>query len=363
MFFAFIIYTAFVVIGIVYLLYPLWLLIGLRKTVSDSISLDASKLDVSVILLTYNGGDFVKQKALLLLDEISVFRNSELVIIDDCSSDACVDFVDNIETDKVKIIRKCERKGIPDSMNTAVNSAVYENIVFCDQRQNISAGSIAVLVNELETDDTGAVSSCISHISRDNCFSVIRKYENIIKKLESGSGSLIGVYGPLYAIKKGVYTDIPDEIILDDLYLSMKILTQKKIKFVSSCLIYDEDVNKLFDYQRIRRYLAGFYQVVSDKTLMKSLNWRHKLMLFWHKYLRLAIPLLFFISVIVTGILALNSTVFAIAFGAVLTGIIYSLLNFSPQVILTNSIRINIYYFIAFFDLMIFGIKRIYDKN
>jgi hypothetical protein len=118
----------------------------------------------------------------------------------------------------------------------------------------------------------------------------------------------------------------------------MKILARKRIKFVSSCLIFDEDVNKLFDYQRVRRYLAGFYQVVSDKSLMKSLNWRHKIMLFWHKYLRLVIPVLFFISVIVTGMLALNSTAFAIAFGVLFIGIIYSLLDFLPQVILTNSV-------------------------
>jgi glycosyltransferase involved in cell wall biosynthesis len=75
---------------------------------------DASKLDVSVILLTYNGGDFVRQKAIALLDEISEFKNCELIIIDDCSSDACVDFVNSNDNPKLKLIRKCERKGIPD---------------------------------------------------------------------------------------------------------------------------------------------------------------------------------------------------------------------------------------------------------
>ncbi|HOY38837.1 MAG: glycosyltransferase [Bacteroidales bacterium] len=348
-----IIYGLFIALLFLYLMYPLWLLIYSHKH-NQTESFDVTAYEVSVVLFSYNGGDFLKTKILFLLKEISKFRNAELIVIDDFSQDGSIESICSIENENnLRIIRKCEHKGIPDSMNTAVQYASYSSIVFCDQRQQLECGAIALLVNKLEHDDCCAASSCISHISKDNCFSWIRRYENIIKNLESCSGSLIGVYGPLYAFKKSAFSPVPAGIILDDLYLSLKILSKGKIIFVKDCIIYDENVDRLFNYKRTKRYVNGFAQIIADRQLMTELSPKHKLMLFWHKYLRLVIPVLFIAVLILTVIYAFHSYIAFLLFSALMLGVIYSLTPDLPQFFLTNSFRINTYYFIAILELMV----------
>lgn len=349
---ALVIYGLFAAVVLLYFLYPMWLLF-MSDGKRQANKLNAENTDVSLVLFSYNGGKFLKNKVLFLLGELSKFRNAELIIIDDCSFDDSIENIIGIACEpRLIIIRKCEHKGIPDSMNAAVNAALYQNIVFCDQRQQLEEGAITRLVSELEYGDSCAVSSCISHISKDNCFSWIRKYENIIKNLESGSGSLIGVYGPLYAFKKTAFSEVPSGIVLDDLYLSLKMLSRGKIRFIDECVVFDENVDKLFNYNRIKRYLYGFYQIVSDRLLLKELTSKHRAMLLWHKYLRLIIPVLFVASIVLTGILALQSYTFTLVFAVLALSLAYSFAPFLPQFFVTNAIRINIYYFIACLALL-----------
>ena len=124
----------------------------------------------------------------------------------------------------------------------------------------------------------------------------------------------MGVYGPLYAIKKECYTVIPDYIILDDLYLSLKILKSKQIKIIKECQIIDEEIVVLYDYNRAKRYIYGFLQLIKENELISKLNTRQMIMLFWHKYLRLSIPVFLFLSYICLGILSIFQLTYLVIF-------------------------------------------------
>jgi len=341
----------------VYALYPVMLIL-LRKVKFKSRAPDESVDEISLIYLSHNGKPYLQNKISVLLEYLRPFQKWELIIIDDCSEDGSKDVLKSYKnTNGIQIIQKNEQKGIPHSMNLAVESALYKNIVFCDQRQEISGNNhlLKELIIPLIYEDIGAVSACISPIDKSKKFSLLRKYENFIKSLESRNGNLIGVYGPLYAVKKELYSPLPENIILDDLYLSLGVLKSKRIILLPAVEIFDDNFSFLYDYKRIKRYLEGFFQILQDRSLVKGLGMKQFTMLLWHKYVRLFIPVMLLMSYIGSVIMIFRGTEYLIVCG-ILTALI--LISFLPckykiQFRLKNFIRINFLYVFATSDILL----------
>jgi poly-beta-1,6-N-acetyl-D-glucosamine synthase len=345
--------TAFIII--LYLVYPLWLtFITSDKSVSVK---ETEEINcVSVILLSYNGINYLEEKINFLIREISGFKCYELIVIDDDSTDGSAEILNKFRSNEhVKVLYNSKQEGIPFCMNLGVANANYDNVIFCDQRQVLSEGSLKKIVEPLKYANVGAVSGCISILDKGKKCSYLRKHENFLKIKESKTGSLIGVYGPFYAIKKQCYSLIPEHIILDDLYLSLKILKSGQIELSQECQITDDDFSSLYDYKRTKRYLSGLLQLLKEKSLIGDLNYRQMTMLFWHKYLRLIIPSLLFLCYISLGIGLANGIEFIITF---CVGTAIALLSILPgrfmcRFRLKNLVRMNVFYFIAFLDILI----------
>lgn len=342
-------------------MYPLWLMHASGDAIPEDIS---GEIDgVTIIYLSRNGAAFVSDKINFLKKELQVFEQSEIIVIDDNSSDGSIGILESFGGDtNISIIFNEKQKGIPNSMNKGVAAAKYNYIVFCDQRQKLSNQAIEKLILALKNRKVGAVSASISHFDQQNRFSFIRAGENFIKSYEAKNGSLIGVYGPLYAIKKEHYSQIPDDIILDDLYLTLKILKSNHVSIIKDCKIIDMHETLLISYERTKRYLRGFFQLLIGKDLIKPLSKKQIVMLFWHKYLRLLIPLLLLIEYISLGVKSLTSWEYFIAFIIMsIVGLISMLLQKAKiSFFLQNFVQINIYYAMAFFDLLF--IDFLYNK-
>jgi cellulose synthase/poly-beta-1,6-N-acetylglucosamine synthase-like glycosyltransferase len=312
--------------------------------------------EVSVILLCYNQRERIRGKIQALLKELTHFRNFELIVLDDCSTEQIPGILQEyIHHPNVKIILKKEQRGIPHSMNLGVRLAQYNRVVFSDVRQQLSSQVIQQLVAPLEDPEIGAVSSCLAARTGKRSYSILRWYENILKKLESRTGNLIGVYGPLYAIRKDCYREMPNHIILDDLYNGLRILGSKKVIMVECCRIFDEDFSTLYDYHRSKRYLLGFLQILQEGFLFRKLSTRHRIMLFWHKYIRLLFPVLLFLFYIFTGIEAFIQPYYLLLFGFLTFAGLFSVwpsLHRNPFRI-RDILRINVYYLVAIFDILI----------
>jgi len=313
---------------------------------------------ISVILLSYNGMQYLNEKINFLIRELSAFDLKELIIIDDHSIDGSGKLLANFRNiENVRVVFNGKHRGIPFLMNLGIANAKYETVIFCDQRQVLSEGIVNKIVEPLKYKDIGAVSGCISDMDKENHCSVIRRHENFLKLKESSAGSLIGVYGPFYAIKKQCYSRIPENIILDDLYLSLKILKSKKVVLRDDCQISDDCFSDLYDYKRTRRYLAGLLQILRDTSILKELNLKHLTMLIWHKYLRLLIPVSLFLIYITLGLKVFQAIEFQIFYSFFTFAIILAILPFKflSFLKLRNIIRLNVFYFIALIDLIITG--------
>lgn len=344
------------------LAYPLWLMTLPATKQLDKV-MESKNDGVSLIIPCYNEQHRIRKKIQSLLKELACFRDYELIIIDNCSTDGTQDILKEfVNHAYVKVILKDEQRGIPHSMNLGVSLANYDRIVFSDVRQQLSCNVLRKLVSPLNDPEIGAVSACLTARTGKKKYSVLRFYENFLKNMESRTGNLIGVYGPLYAIRKECYRPMPHQIILDDLYNGLNVLATKKVIILDNCQIVDEDFSKLYDYHRSKRYLLGFLQILKENSLVSRLNNRQKIMLFWHKYIRLVLPLLLFICYVSLGILGLNDKVYLILFGIMsLLGIlaVWPALNkFNFK--LRDIARINIYYLGAMIDILI---NRSFSKH
>lgn len=338
-----------------YLLYPVFL-----KTFPEftyPTETDPEDLPpVSVVLLTYNGKEHLAGKLKFLAEELASRPGSELIVMDDCSTDGTGELLESLNRQyPFRLVRKDEHLGIPDSMNRSLFITRHEWLIFCDQRQTFTANFLREITAPLTSDEVGAVSCLISCHDNGNQLSFLRKHENFIKKQESRTGYLMGVYGPLYAIRKSCYREIPSHIILDDLYLSLKILREKKIVLVPSCRIVEDSFVRLYNLNRSKRYLKGLVQILTRTDLVGELPFKLRVMLLWHKYIRLFIPPAVVLVFIMIGFLSLVNSTACIVLACLTAGLLLSLaarriLLFSN---INSLIRITLFYVISMVSLSV----------
>lgn len=85
---------------------------------------------ISVIIPSYNRSKTIKRAIYSVLNQ--TYRNIELIIVDDCSTDDTEDVLYNIHDSRLRIIRHDKNQGACAARNTGINAAKGEYIAFQD---------------------------------------------------------------------------------------------------------------------------------------------------------------------------------------------------------------------------------------
>lgn len=87
---------------------------------------------VSIIMPAYNASEFIEDSINSIISQ--TYKNWELIIVDDASTDHTVEVVNKIKLDEPRIIlvRNYTNKGVAESRNIAINSASGRYIAFLD---------------------------------------------------------------------------------------------------------------------------------------------------------------------------------------------------------------------------------------
>src|SRR6185503_16153548 len=118
------------------------------------------------------------------------------------------------------------------------------------------------------------------------------RYENWIRDKEARFRGMVGVTGPIYAIRRADMAELPRGIILDDMWVPMRLrLAGRRIVFAREAVALDDAFADAREYGRKVRTLAGNYQLFAllPRLLVPFANpsWFET---FSHKLLRLVCP-------------------------------------------------------------------------
>ncbi|WP_308687319.1 glycosyltransferase family 2 protein [uncultured Treponema sp.] len=85
---------------------------------------------VSVIIPTYNRGRLILDSVNSVLNQ--TYKNIELIVVDDCSTDDTISVLEQISDKRLKIIRHSENKGQNAARNTGIKASTGEYIAHHD---------------------------------------------------------------------------------------------------------------------------------------------------------------------------------------------------------------------------------------
>jgi poly-beta-1,6-N-acetyl-D-glucosamine synthase len=265
-----------------------------------------------------------------------------------------------------------ESNGKACALNAAIKHATGEILVFLDVRQSVEPNAIAELVSCFADPSVGAASGeLLLEANPDgrstDALGIYWKIEKMVRKLESASGSVVGVTGAIYAARRELFPEIPPGTILDDVFVPMHIARMgKRVVFQPSAIARDRIFSeKGKEFSRKVRTLTGNYQLLRLAPWLLSPSNPLLFRFISHKLLRLLVPLLLVLMLVASFLAggAFYQTIFWLqvlfyllaAFGSLSP----STKKFTPVAIANTFVVLNAAAALAFYNFVV-GRNRVW---
>ena len=283
---------------------------------------DADLPRLSLVIAAYNEQKHIKERVRNALDLDYPADRFEVVVASDGSTDATEDIVAAFDDPRVRLIAYPERRGKAAVLNDTIGRLTGDVVMFSDANTTTNRDAARQLAAWFADPSIGVV--CGRLVLTDpragrNVDSLYWKYETFMKKCESKLGALLGSNGGIYAMRKSVYSPIPNDTVVDDFVIPL--LARAK----SGCrLVYDRDAvaceetpaTITSEVHRRARIGAGGFQSIG--ILRGLLNPKHGWVFFSfvsHKVARWVSPFLLIAGLVGSAFLV-NYPLFAALFVA-----------------------------------------------
>ncbi len=265
---------------------------------------------VSVIIAAYNEERDIaaKIKNTLALDYPS--DRMEIIVASDCSTDHTDEIVRKFRKSGVILSRQPDRFGKTIAQHRAVKVSTGEILVFSDATTMYEPDAIRKIVRSFADPEVGCVAGQLIYV--DDTTSAIGKgcrsywgYEKFLKGCESNVGSLVGVSGCLYAVRRICHARLANDMI-DDFVIATEIHLQGLRTVYEPDAIAMEDTNhRAKDEFRMR--VRVIKQTMSALgRYRETLNpFQHKMFaiqMISHKLLRYTAPFLLIAALVSSGL-------------------------------------------------------------
>jgi cellulose synthase/poly-beta-1,6-N-acetylglucosamine synthase-like glycosyltransferase len=295
-----------------YALYPL--LVGvLAKRIGMPVVTDDVLRRVTVIVTAYNEADCIRTK----LDNLAGLEYPrdliQILVVSDGSSDATEEIAASYEARPIRVLRVDGRQGKTACQNAAAAAADGEVLIFTDATTRLQADAVRVMVSKFADPLVGCVGGRLVYVSDvDNMTGsggeAYWSYEIRLRMAESSLGSLIGVSGCLYAVRRSAYRPI-DPGLISDFAIAMRIqeLGLRTVLAPDACC-YEatlEDGTRELS-MRVRVGVRSLNALVRERRFLNPVKYgRFAWQLWSHKVLRYASPFLW-IGALTANIVLIN---------------------------------------------------------
>ena len=282
-----------------YFAYPL--LVGvLAKLFGTPVAGDNVLRRVTVIVTAYNEANCIRAKLDNLAGLDYPLDLLQVLVVSDGSTDSTEQIAASYEVRPVRVLRVDGRQGKTACQNAAALAADGEILVFTDATTRLKTDAVEAMVKNFADPLVGCVGGRLIYVSDvDNMTGsggeAYWSYETRLRMGESSLGSLIGVSGCLYAVRKSSYRPI-DPGLISDFAIAMRIreLGLRTILAPDACCYETtlEDGTRELS-MRIRVGVRSLNALVQERRFLNPLKYGLFAWQLWsHKVLRYASPFL-----------------------------------------------------------------------
>ena len=263
--------------------------------------------EVTLIIASYGEEDLIEMKIQNTLNLDYPSGKIKTVWINDGPRCARV-FAEHPE---IKLIQHAERRGKSAAVNCGMQVAESEIVVFTDANAMLAPESLRELVARFRDPDVGCVAGekrlrqNADENSAGRGEGAYWRYESRLKRMESRIGSTISAAGEFFALRRRLFTPVPNDCLTEDFIISTRIAMQGyKIDYCPEAYAVEtSSANAKEEWKRKTRIAAGAFQSLIRNPRMLN-PFRHPLFAFQyvsHKFLRT-----FFVPFFIIALVPLN---------------------------------------------------------
>lgn len=288
------------------------------KSLSAAVSVKLPS--VSFIVAAYNEEDVIEKKIINSLQQNYPLSKVEFIFITDGSTDGTPTIVKKYP--QIVLLHSPERQGKSAALNRGIASATNEILIMSDANTFLNPDAvknIAAHYNFLEVGGVAGEKKVMSY-EQDKEDVGIReglywRYESRLKKIDSEFYSVVGAAGELFSIRRNLYEQLADNVILDDFVISLKV-AQKGYRVIYEPMAYAMEVSSESvkeEKKRKIRIAAGGFQAMQMLYPLFFFwrHWRLSYLYLSHRVLRWTLsPLCLITAFISNAILVLETDYF-----------------------------------------------------
>lgn len=222
--------------------------------------------DVTLMICAYNEESVVREK---MANTLALkYPKAKLCVmwVTDGSTDGTNDLLKQYP--EVNLVFSPERRGKAMAMQHGLQENRAPFVVFTDANTMLNADAITEVVRLFMDPRVGCVSGEKRVAARHDGQAAAQgeglywKYESLLKQWDSDLYSAMGAAGELFAVRMSVYRPAPANALLDDLMISMNILSDgHRIAYTSKAYAMEYgSANLTEESKRKRRIAAGGLQ-------------------------------------------------------------------------------------------------------
>lgn len=144
----------------------------------------------------------------------------EIVVVSDASTDATDEIVSRYASRGVRLVHQSQRRGKTAGLNRVMPLLRGDIVVFSDANALYEPDALRKLARNFADPDVGCVTGEARYLPGGKAAAELGEraywgYEIRVKRLETAVGSMVGGDGAIYAIRRSLWRDLPDDAIND----------------------------------------------------------------------------------------------------------------------------------------------------
>jgi cellulose synthase/poly-beta-1,6-N-acetylglucosamine synthase-like glycosyltransferase len=315
--------VALLVIACSYLGYPVFIFV-LSKVFGKPVRKAAITPSVSIIIAAYNEELDIGRKLENTLALHYPESALEIIVASDCSTDATDVIVRSFAPHGVVLFRQPERLGKTAAQNRAVDIASGDIILFSDATTVYDQDCIHKMVHNFADPDVGCVSGNVVYVDPGSTavghgMRTYWGYEVFLRQCESLYGSLVGVCGCIYAVRRRNYRRLAPDMCSDFVIASEIFLQGLRTVYEPEAIATELTNSRGRDEFRMRVRICE--QTISSlyryrEVLNPFRHGAYAFQMLMHKVMRYCMPALLAVLFISNLCLASGRPLYAVMFAA-----------------------------------------------